>query len=339
MRLSSLVALVVSGSIGVLAFGAVGCGNSGGSGGSGGSATGGSSGGSGGAGGGAACSPDCAAVKGVKSECVAITDNSMAKTYGLRMAQLTITKPDALTAAKNPVVAPLISQGVLLNLKDCNLNGKGTFSWILQFDSAAGKLKTGGSPVVDDPTQGYCFVNKTYGMTKVAPITVDAMPDATGKFSVAKGGDVVVPIFLTDPNNPVLLPLSNARLINATLSADHNCIGKYNADKLDPTKNCQPQGDDQTFTNGGTIDAYITLEAADTVPITDLKETMCVLLTGENDGATPKKCKRDAMGNITSKGDWCSKTDMAADATCADAFKLQADFAASAVKITGDCAM
>ena len=159
-------------------------------------------------------------------------------------------------------------------------------------------------------------------------------PDADGKFSVAVGGNVVVPIFLTDENNYVLLPLSNAKIINATLSADHNCIGKYNADKLDPANQCLPP----EFTNAASLDAYITLEDADTVPIESLGKSLCALLTKTDDGGTPKKCPRDAGTNkITSKGDWCSTTDAAATADCADAFKLGADFAASAVKITGDC--
>ncbi len=36
-------------------------------------------------------------------------------------------------------------------------------------------------------------------------------------------------------------------------------------------------------------------------------------------------------------GDWCEATNAAADATCKDAYKLEADFSASAFKINGDC--
>ena len=335
MRLNSVFAVIVSASLGVLALSSIGCGDGSGSstGGSGG--TGGSTGGStGGTTAGSPCDPACDANKGIASACVAIEDNSAAATYGLRMSQLTINKPDELTAAKNPVVAGIIAKGVTMNLPDCNLNGGGTFSWLLQFDSATGKLKTGGATIQDDPTAGYCFVNGMLGATAVAPLTVDATPDADGKFSVAVGGNVVVPIFLTDENNYVLLPLSNAKIINATLSADHNCIGKYNADKLDPANQCLPP----EFTNAASLDAFITLEDADTVPIESLGKSLCALLTKTDDGGTPKKCPRDAGTNkITSKGDWCSTTDAAATADCADAFKLGADFAASAVKITGDC--
>lgn len=337
MRLNSLFAVVVSGSLGVLALSSIGCGGGSGSstGGGGSATTGGSTGGGGGSTSASPCDPQCDANKNVKSACVAIEDNSAATTYNLRMSQLTLKAPAALTAEKNPVVAGIIAKAVTMNLPDCNLNGTGTFSWLLQFDTATGKLKTGGAEIQADPSAGYCFVNQMLGGQNVAPLTVDAAPDADGKFSVSVGGDVVVPIFLGDAAHYVLLPLKNAKIINATLSKDHNCIGKYNAENLDPGAMCLPP----EFTNAATLDAFITLEDADTVQVEPLKETLCALLTGENDGGMPKKCKRDANNKITSKGDWCAATDMAADASCADAFKLGADFAASGVKITGDCAM
>lgn len=332
MRLTGIYAVLVSGSLGLLA---IGCGDGSGSSTGGTGGTGGTT-GTGGTGGqtSSPCDPACDANAGITSECVSIKDNKDSMKFGLRMSQLTISKPDALTAGKNPVVAGIISKGVTMNLPDCNLNGNGTFSWLLEFDLAAGKLKTGGAYPVDDPTAGYCFVNADLSGTTVAPLVVDATPDADGKFSVEVGGDVVVPIFLTSKEDYVLLPLSNAKMINVTLSTDQNCIGTYDAASLDPAAMCLPPA----FTNSATLDAYVTLENADAVPIASLKKTLCALLTGEDDGdATMKHCKRDANNVITSKGDWCSTTDMAADATCADAFKLGADFAASGVTITGDC--
>ncbi len=331
MRFSNVFALVVSG-FGLFALtNAAGCGGDDGTGGAGGSGAG----GSGAGGSSAACAPACEANKDVSSECIAITDNATAGSYALRMSQLAIEKPAALA---NPLVVGLIDTGVTMNLEDCFLTGTGTFSWLLQFDSASGKLKTGGAKPVTDPTAGYCFVNETLAGTPVAPLEVDAKPDASGKFSVTVGGDVIVPIFLSDdPAGALLLPLRQAKIIDAVLSADRNCIGKYNSDKLDPADSCEPGGDVARFENGASLDAYITLEDADAVKISALSDqSLCVLLTGESEG-TPKVCKRDANGAITSKGDWCSKTDMPADDTCFDAYKLGAKFAASAVKVTGDC--
>ncbi len=336
MRLSKLFALVVSGFGAIVLMGVAGCdGSSDGSGGSGGS--GGGNGGSGGGTttGGAACDPACDANKGIASQCVAIVDNKDAAKYGLRMSQLTLEKPAALA---NPLIAGIIDDGVTMNLEDCFLTGDGTFSWLLEFDSATGKLKTGGAEPAKDPTAGYCFVNTTLGGQTVAPLVVDAAPDATGKFSVTVGGDVVVPIFLTDVTDFILLPLREAKIIDAVLTSDQNCIGKFNADKLDAVDVCEPAGDVTRFENGATLDGYITLEDADAVKIAALSnKSLCTLLTGEASADDDSVCPRDGAGKITSKGDWCSTTNAAADAACADAYKLGAKFAATAVKINGDC--
>lgn len=324
MRLSKLFAIVLSGFCGVVAAGAAGCGGDDGSGGSGG-------GGGGTSTGTLSCDPTCEAAKSVGSECLAIVDNKDSATYGLRMAQLTISKPSVLA---NKTISGIIDSAVTLNLDSCNLTGDGTFSWILEFDSATGKLKTGGAKPVKDPSQGYCFVNESLGGTQVAPIVVDAAPDAGGKFNVGVGGNVVVPIFLSaDAGMFILLPLRNAKILDATLSGDKNCIGTYNADKLDPELLCEPAGDVTRFTNAAALDGHITLEDADAVDIATLGRSLCALLTGVSDA----KCARDADGKITAKGDWCSTTDTAADDTCADAYKLGATFAASAVKVNGDC--
>jgi hypothetical protein len=56
-----------------------------------------------------------------------------------------------------------------------------------------------------------------------------------------------------------------------------------------------------------------------------------------NDGGTPKRCRRDANDAIVLQGDWCSTTNMPAASGCADSFALGAQFAASAVEITGVC--
>src|SRR5690242_14354884 len=98
MRLTKVFALLVTGSVGMIAL-TMGCGDGGGStgtagaGGTGTAGTGGTA-GMGGAGTGA-CAPSCEANKGVTSDCIAITDNKGKGTYGLRMGQLSINKPMA----------------------------------------------------------------------------------------------------------------------------------------------------------------------------------------------------------------------------------------------------
>lgn len=283
------------------------------------------------------CSPSDPVCNQVKSDCISLADNAAGGTFSLRMSQLTITQPTVLGTG---AVGSLVSNGVLMDLPKCNLAGGGDFSWILTFDTGAGTLTTGGSKPVADPTAGFCLIDSTLDMTPVKPATAMAKPN-NGEFS-ADVGDLVVPIFLDDTGmNFVLMPLK-ATKIAGTLSADNNCIGKYNADTLKPELSCTPDTGEKAFTNGGALEGHILLEDADMINVESLNQSLCVLLSGNlamyGDGNMPAKCKRDPMTmQIVFKGDWCDSTNAAADANCADAQKLKADYAASGVKVTGTC--
>jgi hypothetical protein len=94
------------------------------------------------------------------------------------------------------------------------------------------------------------------------------------------------------------------------------------------------------FISGGSLDAYLSLEDADTVPVSFLGQSLCVLLTEDAGaygykpvGSSTTVCKRDASGKILFQGNWCSLTNDAATAACADAMHVSAQFAASSVKI------
>ena len=291
---------------------------------------------------GATCAPTgaCAAVN---SDCLGLEDNSAKKDQiGLRVSQLTVAKPDALKAG---AVKLIVDKGVYENLSDCNVNGNGTFSWLLEFDRTNNKLKTGGAKPVTDPHAGYCFVNQTIEGFDVASATLDATVGADGKFSVTMGQDLIVPIFL-DPQatSQVLLPLHNLVMTGATLSADNNCIGKYNGAEFSTSNSCLPDATEgqKFFTDDAQLDAYITIEEADNVIVPQTQQSLCVLFSGDagkfGDGGKPNKCKRDANMKTLAQGDWCSTTNKPADANCADAYQLSAAFAASSVKISGDCA-
>lgn len=281
------------------------------------------------------CSPTAPVCTKVKSDCIALEENA-GDEFGLRMSQLTITKPDALAAG---IVAGVVRGGLTMNLGECDLNGDGTFSWLLQFNKTTNKLRSGGAKPVEDPSAGYCFVAESLGAFDVKPIEVDAPIGADGSFSVTAPDTLFVPIFLdAAASDSLVLPLHDAKL-SGTLSEGNKCIGSYNDENLLTSKSCQASGDVKKFNDAGTLDGYITLEEADTVEIKSaLNQTLCVLLSGNptmyGDGSTPiNKCKRDMDGKILFKGDFCS-TD-AGD--CGDASKLGATFAAGAVKINGTC--
>lgn len=292
--------------------------------------------------GGGTCAPG-AGCPAVESECIALVDNTGKDKFALRITQLSLSRPAALT---NQVITTLLAQGVTLNLPNClseagpaSLKGDGMFSWVLEFDKASGMLRTGGASPEADPTQGYCFVNETIQNIPVSPFTVSAPIDGSGKFEIAMGMDVTVPIF--QPNNAatILLPLSKARIFNATISSDNNCIGKFNAEGLSPNNLCLPEDAAPRYIDGADLDGYVTLENADDVMVDALKQSLCVLLSADTPtyGDGMGHCKRDAMNNIVFKGDWCSTSDTAATADCADAVKLGAKFAAAAVSVKASC--
>ncbi|WP_437581058.1 hypothetical protein [Sorangium sp. So ce887] len=279
--------------------------------------------------------PVCTAVT---SDCVAVHDNQGATTLGLRMAQLTITKPDVLASG---YVAGLVTQGLTMNLPQCNLNGTGTFSWLLEFDTTTGKLRTGGAMPTVDPREGYCFANMTAGEFEIAPTEIDA-PLTDGAWS-GEAETLNVPIFLETSPEPIILPLHQVRLTDAKVSADNNCIGRYNVEGLEWDNACLPgqDGDPPAFINGGKLAAFITLEEVDRVIVDAVKQSLCVVLSGDivkyGTGADTNTCKRDENDQIVLKGDWCSATNSPATDDCADAYALGGEYAASAVKINGLC--
>ena len=282
-----------------------------------------------------ACAPGASCTVADKS-CLGLVDNSGTTTFGLRMAQLTFTHPSSFTKG---IIATTLAGAVTPALTTCNLDGSATFSWLLQFDTTGGTLTTGGAKPVADPTTGYAFDSETISGFMVQPAMMAATLDATGNFAVATGVNLNLPIFLNAAGTAsILLPIQQARLTMGTVSSSHNCIGSYNAANLDPANNCQPTSSTPAFVTGGKVDGFIRLTDADQVTVAPVAESLCVLLSGDaatyGDGASPiAHCKTDAGGAILFAGDWCSTTNAAATASCADSVQLSGDFAASSVKI------
>jgi hypothetical protein len=333
MRLSNVVLVLALGGFAAIST-TVGCGDdSSGSGGSGGSGSGSSSASSSGSGTAALpCDPTEAVCKMAKSSCIGLTENMGKEKFALRMSQLTVTKPPPLAMG---FIAGVVASAVKLNLSQCNLDGGGTFNLLLEFDKAANKLKVGGAKPLMDPTQGYTFLEADVMGTMIKPLVADVTIGADGKFTPMAGGDIVLPIYLglTDMNPGVLLPIFKAK-ISGTLTDENNCIGKYDAAKLDPKAGCVAA---TPFVTAADLDGHITLEEADKVIVTAAgNASLCVILSGDTakygDGAMPNKCKRTA-NVIDFKGDWCTGTDAAADAACFDSVKLQGSLAASSVKV------
>jgi hypothetical protein len=256
------------------------------------------------------------------------------------MAQLTFTKPTAFTQG---IVAQVLAGNVMPSDFACNVNGSGTISWLLRFDLATGTLKTGGAKPTANPAGPYTFVDEVIqtGQTQihVQPVTFTAPLSASCTFS-SSVGDMVLPAYLDASGTQViLLPMHGLRFHDGTISADLGCIGRYNAEGLDPANSCLPDDQHPSFLDGAALDANMTLEETDQIVISALNESLCVLLSGNTTMYGTKNaqnvtvCKRDANNKILYQGDWCAATDAPATNGCADAVRLSASFSARATAI------
>lgn len=290
------------------------------------------------------CDPTAPVCNLVDSECLALVDNSQLSTFGFRVSQVSVAKPDAFAppALQNSV----ITQAVTPNLPDCNLVGSGYLSWLLEMDITASQGRVGASKPVADPTQGYSFINEMMvsGMVSfdVHPVTVPATLEADGTVNAGTLPSVTIPIYLDAAGTTyILVPIHEVRLLNAKISADHNCIGTHNAAGLRVEDLCLPKPEEgiYSFIDGGEVDGYILLEEADDVIIEafGIQRSLCIVLAVDSGmwgvGVNPMLCERWPNLDIKFPGDWCSTTDAPSDGTCHDAMKFSMGFAASAVAI------
>jgi hypothetical protein len=261
-----------------------------------------------------------------------MADNGGKTTLDFRLRKLHITAPPRL--ATDFIQAAVIDQGI--NLKNlCGEGGDGSFNWLMRFDTTKGELTTGGGPNSSNPFHlGYCFAHEMVNDLAVGPVTAGLMMSG-GTWSSQPIPKINVPIY--DPANggvPIILPLTAARLQGVTITPDGNCIGAYNpigvAAPTPGTTTCVDQAPDlcERWHTAGSIGGFITLQEAEQVYVRQEQETLCALLTV---GLGQTNCPKNANGEVTAMGDYCSKTQTPGG--CADSYWLAATFAASAVVI------
>lgn len=278
----------------------------------------------------------CAPRAGCEVECLAWTNNTDKSRFGLRMSSLDLTHPAALTRG---MIKGLTTGRIQLSHQACDLAGLGTLSWLLELDRGAAKLHMGVAKPTSDPMRGYHFIRESINGVQVEPAEYDLTIAGDGRFTAAPPQGFILPVFL-DPSaqSALLIPLRAVR-IEGTLSPSQNCIGSHNAAGLSLDNNCMQDETTPAFLPGGRLEGHLTLEDADQIELVTLKQTLCTLLTGDagawgaTDSAGTTRCKRDANNKVAFKGDWCSQSDGDATAGCADAVRLTATFAASAVTI------
>ena len=286
--------------------------------------------------------------------CLALADNTGKDRIDLRMNQLIVTAPQALT--NTFIKKTILGANVRTNYGDpsdplsnpCNM-GQGTdtggFSWLFSFDTKAGKMITGGGPAVPSAkagsTTGTCFYRFTDQASgeEVKPTEVPATVGSDGTIASNGSVDLTVPIFLAT-GGVVLLPLNHVVIqANEKLTSGNNCLGVYDK-TLDPSIQCVPDDSVSYFSNGAQLEGYITVKQAEGVIVADLKETLCVLLSGqrgETDANNVVHCPVDGSGVPTVTGDW--QSDPAGGPGMSggnkDSWKLTAVLSASAIKNNG----
>lgn len=274
---------------------------------------------------GSGCAIDTARC-GSTATCLPIGDNKGKDVLDLRMRRLNIAAPAPL--AGSFIQNNVVNRGIDLAEPTCAENGTGLFTWILRVDKKNNTLLTGGAPPSTDPTgKGFCFASFTLNNTKVEPLNVK-IEIKNNTFKTLERASVNIPIFLSEKlESAIILPISDARIENVTVSPDGNCIGAFNAAALD-TSCTEDRELCPKWNTAGSLGGFITLEQADAVKIRDLNnKSLCAFLASE----AGLVCPRDGAGKITFKGDYCS-TDKA-PGSCQDSVWLAATFAASAAKI------
>jgi hypothetical protein len=290
--------------------------------------------------------PECALPAGctpVESDCMALEDNSDKSTYGFRVQQATIWKPDAFSGGLEYTA---IFQALTINLPQCNLQGGGTVNLLVEVDEVAKLARIGTGKPVADPFAGYSFVDEVVEVDtgvffNVAPAIVSYDIDENLSVWTEDIDSIALPLYLNQAATDfILVPVKKAHLSDAVISADKNCIGSHNAAGLSKEDGCLPDlvEDQKPFIEGGVLEGYVLLEEANDIIVTSfgLNRSLCLILAqdvGEfGDGGSPARCNYKD-GKIKFPGDWCSTTDAGADPSCHDAVFFGLAFAASGVKI------
>lgn len=261
-----------------------------------------------------------------KNDCM-YTVEQTGTTKNFRMGRIRLWSPAALLSLTSIAVDPNVNA-------TCANSGTESFTWLMQVDTAAKKIKTGGARAGVE-SRDFAFLTEKVDASKVAdicpgfvgpkdpvdlsPVTSDITLDGD-KFTTPQIAQINVPIFDTS-GVPIILPLREAFIKNAQIKG--SCIGKFEKDYW-----CD--GTTLGWTTGGAIIAKITAEDADRVPVKSAScQSLCAILVNDATKTDGKVCKR-VDGKIPEIGTHC-----VGGATCKNAFLLSATFGAYGVNITG----
>jgi hypothetical protein len=271
--------------------------------------------------------------------CFAASAAQGAQVFTLRIAHLTVARPASMVSG---VLGQVLHSAITPEVHACNLHGAATASWLLRFDLPNGALTTGGAKPAQTASGPYAFVDEhvTFGSSTfhIAPAAASA-PFTDCAIDSSPIPEVLLPMYLDHGGaSIVLLSLHAVRFGGGTFSNDHRCIGSFDAAGLDPSAGCMPDAQHPLFSDGGGVTGSFVLAEADRIDVAPTGQSLCVLLSGDasqyGDGGHPiVRCKKAANSDFVFQGDWCAATDEAATATCHDALRFAATFAASRVDL------
>jgi hypothetical protein len=273
------------------------------------------------------------------SSCLALASNT-GTTENFRIRALYLAAPKALTFGT--VQDGIVTAETELDNATCGQNGSSLFNWLMTIDTSALTLKTGGAPTPSDTSgaSGFCYENDTQDGLAVQPATTTLTKNSDGSYSTATPlADLNIPFGVPDSSAIIVLPLHNVSVNDITVSENGNCIGSYKSSPA-TAAGCVDIDGCQRWNTSAALGGYITLAEADKVDVVQIGESLCALLSYDQTGAkdtSTNDCAKDSSGNYIAKGDWCSTSNSAATATCADSFWLSSTFAASAVTINPSC--
>lgn len=296
--------------------------------------------------------------------CIAMADNAL-RTDGhaqLRVSQLAVESPAVLT---QPFMqTTIITEGITPTRPDasCRQQGTNRFNILLDFNFETMEIKVGSaipqSLLGHTVGEGTCWANYEGTDTadlksKITPVsTTFTVNESTGEFEAVfeKGEDRImnVPIYVADTEDDfALLPLREL-VVTGTLTAGNSCVGKFvHEDLTAPT--CAAGTSGFRWENAGKYVGYVTVEDADTVDVSSLGFSLCTLLSGnsvkwDNNADGIGRCVNSAgykaNSNKLPEGNWCSVSNSADASKCGgvlDSWQLKTEFAASGIKIDGDC--
>jgi hypothetical protein len=286
-----------------------------------------------------ACSQTSSASCNTSSSCLALASNT-GTTDNFRVRALYLAAPKALTFPN--VQGGIVTAETELDNAACGQNGSSLFNWLMTIDTSAMTLKTGGAPTPSDTSgaAGFCYENDMQDGLPVQPATAPLTKNSDGSYSTSTPiADLNIPFGVPDSSAIIVLPLHNVSVNNITVSESGNCIGSY---KSSPTTSagCVDIDGCQRWNTSAALGGYITLAEADQVDVVQIGESLCALLSYDQTNSkdsTTNGCAKSSSGAYIAQGDWCSTSNSAATATCADAFWLSSTFAASAVTIDSSC--